>query len=555
MTRYGRGRLALAIISFLFLIAFSIFWRGNYRKNLYEHVEKHNAIVSESLWKIDGKTVEQYYRLAAEYNHYRDVTVYLYPDETPFIGLENSETPILYRFYRPLGLMGIIGMEAPVFYESAEIGLVIVNAYNTSVYYYSLAFILIMALYLLLNTLLRTIYLSRELEDRVRRKTEEYRLSEARYRTLVSNIPGISYRCYYGSDRIIGYISEEAERLTGYGREDFLSRRISLESLMEPEDRQAVTAAIDKSLEEKKPFMLEYRLRDKGGQVHWVYDRGQGTLRKETGDWTLEGVILDISERHDIQEQKDKLELQYRQSQKMESIGRLAGGIAHDINNMLTPVLGYADIMMSQTLSPGECRKYAGEIAAAALRARDLIGKLLTYSRQKQLHFERLELNGLIINFITFLRSIIREDITMETNLTDESTALMGDRSQLEQVLLNLVVNSRDAIKGQGRIRIRSIVKTREEIPVPETGDPEQKHYVLLEVSDNGRGMDDETREHIFEPFFSTKGTMGTGLGMSTVYGIVKQHKGFLIIDSQLEKGSTLSVFLPHSSSEREDKR
>jgi nitrogen-specific signal transduction histidine kinase/CheY-like chemotaxis protein len=239
-----------------------------------------------------------------------------------------------------------------------------------------------------------------------------------------------------------------------------------------------------------------------------------------------------------------RMEEQLQQARKMESVGRLAGGVAHDLNNMLLPVLGYSELLMAE-LPEGELREEAEEIALAGGRARDLVRQLLAFARKQPLEVRPLDLSRVVEGFSKMLRRTIRENVVLKMDLCPVLPPVEGDAGQVEQILLNLAVNAQDAMPKGGTLFIETspieldrgyALEHVEILPGP---------YVLLLVSDTGSGMGTHVREHLFDPFFTTKGTGGTGLGLATVYGIVKQHGGGIQVYSEEGRGSTFRVYFP----------
>ncbi|HJV67230.1 MAG TPA: ATP-binding protein [Geomonas sp.] len=247
----------------------------------------------------------------------------------------------------------------------------------------------------------------------------------------------------------------------------------------------------------------------------------------------------------DLTEQRN-LEHQLRHAQKMEALGALAGGVAHDFNNILTVIMGFCTISASMLEQQSPLRHNLDQIMAASERALTLTGSLLAYSRKQPMNFKPLELNGRIRQTEKFLARLIGEEIELVSRLSTENLTVMADGGQLEQVLMNLAANARDAMSRQGCLAIESRRIEIDEEFVRLHGYGKPGSFALVSVSDTGTGMDQSTREKIFEPFFTTKETgQGTGLGLSIVYGIVKQHQGYINVYSEPGKGTSIHIYLP----------
>jgi signal transduction histidine kinase/CheY-like chemotaxis protein len=263
-------------------------------------------------------------------------------------------------------------------------------------------------------------------------------------------------------------------------------------------------------------------------------------IRDERGD--LLGAVVVFE---DIAERK-QLEAQLRRAQRMEAVGRSAGGVAHDFNNLLMVIKGYSDLMLDR-LSPGEpFRKNADEIKKAADRAASLTRQLLAFSRMQVLQPKVLDLNAVVAEMGKMLPRLIREDIELTIVTKASLGRVRADQSQIEQVILNLVVNARDAMPQGGKLTIETANVDLDVGYARRHAGVSPGSYVMLAVSDTGVGMDAETQAHIFEPFFTTKGLgKGTGLGLATVYGVVKQSGGWIWVYSELGRGATLKIYLP----------
>ncbi|MDC7220901.1 MAG: ATP-binding protein [Spirochaetales bacterium] len=271
-------------------------------------------------------------------------------------------------------------------------------------------------------------------------------------------------------------------------------------------------------------------------------------------------IFDEIMENRKNQEERERLEEHYKQTQKMESIGRLAGGVAHDLNNLLTPILLCGDFLDSQTEEGDPDKEYINGILEAGTKARDLVAQLLTFSRKAPLEYKVLDVNTLISHFEKLLRRTIRENIKITMNLNEGLFPVYADRGQLEQIILNLSVNAQDAMVDGGTLSIETRNIYLDSSYAEENPDVTPGNYVMLAICDTGAGIPKEVRSKIFDPFFSTKGDMGTGLGLSTVYGIIKQHKGTVWVYSEENVGTCFKVYLPEYESsggaaeaERED--
>jgi PAS domain S-box-containing protein len=259
----------------------------------------------------------------------------------------------------------------------------------------------------------------------------------------------------------------------------------------------------------------------------------------------------DITGRKRAEAERIKLESQLQQAQKMESVGRLAGGVAHDFNNMLAVILGNAEIALGGTDPASQVHKDIDEIRNAAERAAELTRQLLTFARRQAVTPKVLDLNGAVAGILKMLQRLIGEDIHLEWHPSPNAWAVHIDPSQIDQILANLCVNARDAISDVGKITIETANRVFDEAYCANHAGFVPGEYVRLAVSDNGCGMDKETLTRIFEPFFTTKGVgRGTGLGLATVYGAVRQNDGFINVYSEPGQGTTFSVYLPRHACE-----
>jgi len=260
----------------------------------------------------------------------------------------------------------------------------------------------------------------------------------------------------------------------------------------------------------------------------------------------LIGISRDITERHRAEDERKKLEAQLLQSQKMEAVGQLAGGIAHDFNNILTAIIGYAEIISIRIGEESSLRHYVEQVLAASDRAAELVKGLLSFSRRQVLHPQPVDLCEIVQGLQKMLDRIIREDIDFRTSVSEKELLVMADKGQIEQVLMNFVTNAKDSMPQGGILSIDVSPVSMDRGFVQAHGFGEPGNYACITVADTGCGMDKETQKKIFEPFYTTKEVgKGTGLGMFIIYGIIKQHKGFINLYSEPGSGTTFRVYLP----------
>jgi PAS domain S-box-containing protein len=363
--------------------------------------------------------------------------------------------------------------------------------------------------------------------------------SESLYRSTFDAAPvGIMHM---GLDGQWLRVNQRLCDLLGYSREEL--QGIAVQRLIQPEEvagetealRQMAAGTLDRHLIEEKA----YRRRD--GGVVWA--RVNISVHRDAEGHARHFILLieDISERR-------ALEAQVRQANKLDAIGKLASGVAHDFNNLLTVIIGFGDIMTTDAALPEQHKQDLAEIMKAARRASGLTKQLLAFSRQQVLNTAPLDVNGLITDMTGMLRRLIGEHIEVRLALAPTLPLALADRGQLEQVVMNLVVNARDAMPGGGTVTIETTAVELEDSDFHEetiVAGP----YVMLAITDTGSGMTRETQRRLFEPFFTTKESgKGTGLGLSTTYGIVKQSRGYIWVHSELGRGTSFKVYLPRSN-------
>jgi PAS domain S-box-containing protein len=380
------------------------------------------------------------------------------------------------------------------------------------------------------------VLLSRDLRER--RKAEQARAeAETKYRMIVEQVAAISYIAEPGVTGRWHYVSPQIESILGYTPEEWLADSENWLKYVHPDDHLAVHEAEHAGLQGKS-FQAEYRMTRKDGTTVWISDTA--TISKGSADHPLmEGLLVDISERK-------LMEMQSQQARRMEAVGRLAGGIAHDFNNLLTIIKGYTELARQRAEGLPALKNDIERIDDASERAAALVRQLLAFSRKQVLQPKNIDLNGIVNGLEQLLRRLMGEDIRIHTKLAADVGTIKADPSQIEQVLMNLVVNARDAMPRGGRLVIETCSTELDQAYASEHVTVKPGRYVMLAVSDSGMGMSAETVAHIFEPFFTTKGgSRGTGLGLATSYGIVKQSGGYIWVYSEPGHGTTFKVYLP----------
>jgi PAS domain S-box-containing protein len=361
--------------------------------------------------------------------------------------------------------------------------------------------------------------------------------AEAKYRALIEHVSAISYIAELGVEGQWLYVSPQVETIFGFSAKEWLTDSQKWIRHVHPEDHAIVIAA-EETASRGERFQAEYRVIRKDGKVIWVSDTAVVVSGSDSRR-LMEGIIVDITDRK-------LLEGQLQQARRMEAVGRLAGGIAHDFNNLLTIIKGYTELALGRAKVQPELRTDIERIEDASERAAGLVRQLLAFSRRQVLQPKVLDLNSIVVGLDKLLRRLMDEDIEMVTLAGKDVGAIKADPGQIEQVIMNLVVNARDAMPEGGRLTIETSNVDLDGGYAKDHASVKPGRYVMLVVSDTGIGMSADTVAHIFEPFYTTKESgRGTGLGLSTVYGIVKQSGGYIWVYSEPGKGSAFKVYLP----------
>jgi two-component system, cell cycle sensor histidine kinase and response regulator CckA len=368
-----------------------------------------------------------------------------------------------------------------------------------------------------------------------RKKAEEaLKQSEEKYRHLIQHSGDAIYLLF---NRKFELINDKFQEIFGITLEEANNKDFDFINMVAPKSRDFIEDRVRRqSKGENVDSKYEFTgLNSKGQEIEL---EASVTYIKYKGDEAVQGILRDITDRK-------RLENQLRQSQKMEAVGQLAGGIAHDFNNLLTVINGYSELLTLRDLSP-EMSEPINQILNAGKKATQLTSQLLAFSRKQIIQTKSLNLNTIISNQLKMLQRLLGEDIIINSDLNPKLKNVNADQGQIEQIIMNIAINARDAMPFGGKLILETdnVQITKKNMP----NNPEIKpgKYILIKINDNGVGMDSETQSRIFEPFYTTKGRdKGTGLGLATVYGIVKQNNGFVYVDSEPGKGSIFTIYLP----------
>jgi two-component system cell cycle sensor histidine kinase/response regulator CckA len=343
-------------------------------------------------------------------------------------------------------------------------------------------------------------------------------------------------------------VSPEFAAMLGYDPAEFHETNDAWIERMHPEDRETVAAIYRDFIGGKiSEYHVEVRQRTRSGDWKWILSLGKIVQRDARGEpLRMLGTYTDITERKRTEAEKEKLQEQLRQAQKMESVGRLAGGVAHDFNNMLSAILGHTELAMMGCDPSDPIHADLKAIEKSALRSADLTRQLLAFARRQPVMPKVLDLNDSVTGMLKMLQRLIGEDIDLVWMPGAGLWPVRMDPSQIDQILANLCVNARDAIAGVGKVTVATENTAFDEAYCAVHPDFACGEYAMLAVTDNGCGLNKDVLEHLFEPFFTTKELgRGTGLGLSTVYGIVKQNNGFINVHSEPGKGTAFKIYLP----------
>jgi len=404
---------------------------------------------------------------------------------------------------------------------------------------------------------LRDLYenIERQVQE-LRESKEDLEKSESRFRFLTEKMNDVIWTMTL--DLRLTYISPSIKRILGYSVDEFMT--MNMEEIMTRESlsraMELITIELDRDgredVDPDRMIMTEFQYHHKNGNLVWLESVISAIRNRDGAIIGIHGVSRDITERKHAEEEKMRLEAQLAQAQKIEAIGTLAGGIAHDFNNILSAIIGYTELAKNDLKNPEKADKELKEVLKASDRAKNLVTQILTFSRKSEPIYSPLDITPLIKESLQMLRSVIPTTIEIRQDLMD-SVLVMSDPTRIHQVMMNLCTNAAHAMDETGGVLTVRLKKVNIDASAARKLDLSAGNYVMLTVSDTGKGMTSEVMDRIFEPYFTTKEMgRGTGLGLSVVHGIVKSHRGAVTCESDLGKGTTFRVYFPEIVLEKE---
>ncbi len=539
-------RLITVTLCCLFIL-FVVIYGIQTKQDMQAAIEQHGHVVSASLWNLDQQAQAEYLAVVAQLYDYEKITVLDHQGET-FLTANSTLKHWHEIILLSLGLIPKIYLTSPITYDGNKIGTInaVWHCKTIYTYFYVLCFLfLIITILYFYNRLMKSNIL---LEDRVEERTQVLKESENKYRLLSENTADVIWT----TDMALNptFISPSITALRGITVEEAMEE--SMEEKVSPALLEKIKMAKETTTDLDTPIILEGEQPCKDGSTVRV-EMSISYLYDESGNKTgFIGTTRDITERKRAEEEKRELELQLRQSRKLEAIGTLAGGIAHDFNNLLGVIIGYTDLAKVQAPTDSKFSQDLDKVLQAGNRAKDLVQQILAFSSQAQLEKKPLAPYPIIKEALKLLRSSIPSTIEIQDNISRDCGVINADPTQLHQILMNLCTNAFHAMEENGGI-LSVELKVADNVPLELIEKYQDSEAVFLElsVSDTGQGISPEIIERIFDPFFTTKEEgRGTGMGLSITYGIVKEFGGTITLDSELGKGTTFQIYLPRSKQE-----
>jgi len=546
---------ALTAVFLLALFCAGVLLHDRYiHKKAHARFAAHAGLVANALWNQNQTGVFEYLSLACRSHNY--VSIVVRDPRGNIFQQVSGETPgKLQQFFTNLRLIPLVPLESPIRYNDKVIGTLQATWYCDTIYFDMVFLFVLVLVFVILQLYRGLVHEKKVLEDHVVHRTSalsevnkslQHEIEKHKKSQEALQKSEERYRAYFEENIAGAYISSPGGRLITCNREylrifGFADRRQALDTAV-PEiystkaDRETF---LEMLMENGQVTGYETTFKRMDGTLIHLIENAAAVFDEDGNLNHIRGFLLDVTE-------KRSLESQLVQTQKMESIGRLAGGVAHDFNNMLNVILGHTDLALDKVDPSAPLYNNLQQIRKAASHSADITKQLLGFARKQAISPKSLDLNKTVEGMLNMLRRLIGEDIDLVWHPANSLWSVKIDPSQVDQILANLCVNARDAIADTGRIIIETGMKTFDRSYCADHPGAVPGDFVLLAVSDNGCGMDPETQANLFEPFYTTKSMgKGTGLGLSTVYGIVKQNKGFINVYTEKEKGTGFHVYLP----------
>ena len=501
-------------------------------------IQTHAQVIANDIWQFDSTGAQAYLQLAARLDHYQSLKVIVINNDcfTQVTGPELSDSD---RLCLQLGLIPLRTFRAPIIHQQQKIGTLIGRQYLLVVYPI-LNFLVFILLLLFVGLFLFNLFTSRKrLLHEVKVRTNRYRESERRFQALVTMLPEMVWEA--DTEGNLTYVNQIAYERFGYDHNLLNKRKITILDFLLPDDRARAQENFRQALQGGKQGFNEYQVRTREGKIIPILVRTAPIFEQERLIGAR-GIIIDITEIRN-------LEQQLLQAQKMEAIGTLAGGIAHDFNNILAAIMGHIELLQIETRNSPAVSARLQRILQAAHRARNLIQQILTFSRRGEQVRQPVQLKQIILEVADLIRSSLPATVEVRLKL-DSDARVLADSSQIHQMIMNLCTNAYQAMGSAGGILGLELRDTT--LPDPAkipTGEEQTRQYIELNVSDTGCGISGDHLERIFDPYFTTKESgSGSGLGLAVVYGIIREHDGFIKVESHPNRGTTFRVYLPIAS-------
>jgi PAS domain S-box-containing protein len=533
--------LLLGVLFFVSIWTYEVWSRRADENQLKEHAR----VIAASLWSFDARSPVDYLNIAMRLHHYERMTVFAEPDHYSFIQVEGEPPEPLDQWFLRMRLLWKNRMQVPVYYQGEVIGQLEVEHINKRIYTYLYWFLVVCLIWVGLKLFLQLLHGKQMLEVRVAERTAELENSKERLNVTLDSI-GDSVIATDRDGIIVG-MNSAASSLSGWLPADAKGKafaEIFLLSQQDAENEPADLVALVLGTGSRVGPASLSRLRARNGQNYLVAASGAPIRKGESGD--VLGVVFVLRDMTEASTLQERLQA----SEKMQAIGQLAGGIAHDFNNMLGGIMGATDLLRATVPASPTIDKYLDLLSGAAKTASGLADKLLVFSRQRPSSWEAIDLNGLVGDTASLLKSCIDGQIDVRLELTADACSVCGDPALLQSALLNMGINASHSIQGSGAITycIREVVLDAETcnrqlsrlVPGP---------FFEVSIIDTGCGIEADVLPHIFEPFFTTRRKgKGTGLGLAVVAATVQQHGGSVAVSSELGKGTLFRVYLPPAS-------